>query len=26
LISGIIWMMDVASRTVIGFVMGIFGA
>ncbi len=26
LISGIIWMMDVASRTVIGFIMGIFGA
>jgi len=26
LISGIIWIMDVASRTVIGFIMGIFGA
>jgi preprotein translocase subunit SecE len=26
LISGIIWMMDVASRSVIGFIMGLFGA
>jgi preprotein translocase SecE subunit len=26
LISAIIWIMDVASRTVIGFIMGIFGA
>ena len=26
LISGIIWIMDVASRSVIGFIMGIFGA
>ncbi len=26
LISAVIWVMDVASRTVIGFIMGIFGA
>ena len=26
LISAIIWIMDVASRTIIGFIMGIFGA
>ena len=26
LISAVIWMMDVASRTVIRFIMGIFGA
>ena len=26
LISAIIWIMDVASRTVINFIMGIFGA
>jgi len=26
LISGIIWIMDVASRTLINFIMGIFGA
>ncbi len=26
LISGIIWIMDVSSRTVINFIMGIFGA
>ncbi len=26
LISAIIWMMDVTSRTVIGFIMGLFGA
>ena len=26
LISGIIWVMDVASRSVIGFIMGLFGA
>ena len=26
LISAIIWIMDVASRTVISFIMGIFGA
>ncbi len=26
LISAIIWIMDVTSRTVIGFIMGIFGA
>ena len=26
LISAVIWIMDVASRTVVGFVMGIFGA
>jgi preprotein translocase SecE subunit len=26
LISAIIWIMDVASRTVIRFIMGIFGA
>ncbi len=26
LISAIIWIMDVASRSVIGFIMGIFGA
>ena len=26
LISAILWVMDVASRTVIGFIMGIFGA
>ena len=26
LISAIIWIMDVASRTTIGFIMGIFGA
>ena len=26
LISAVIWIMDVASRTVIGFIMGIFGA
>tara|TARA_B100000809_G_scaffold32042_1_gene27910 strand:- start:1121 stop:1333 length:213 start_codon:yes stop_codon:yes gene_type:complete len=26
LISAVIWMMDVASRTIIGFIMGIFGA
>jgi preprotein translocase subunit SecE len=26
LISGIIWIMDVASRSVIGFIMGLFGA
>jgi preprotein translocase SecE subunit len=26
LIAAILWMMDVASRTVIGFIMGIFGA
>ncbi len=26
LISGIIWLMDVSSRTVIGFIMGLFGA
>ena len=26
LISAVIWIMDVASRTIIGFVMGIFGA
>jgi preprotein translocase SecE subunit len=24
--SGIIWIMDVASRTLINFIMGIFGA
>ena len=26
LISGIIWLMDVSSRTIIGFLMGLFGA
>ncbi len=26
LISAVIWIMDVASRTVIQFIMGIFGA
>ncbi len=26
LISAVIWIMDVASRTMIGFIMGIFGA
>ncbi len=26
LISAVIWIMDVASRTVISFIMGIFGA
>ena len=26
LISAIIWIMDVASRSVIGFIMGLFGA
>jgi preprotein translocase SecE subunit len=26
LISGIIWIMDVSSRTVISFIMGMFGA
>ena len=26
LISGIIWIMDVASRTIIQFIMGMFGA
>lgn len=26
LIAAVIWIMDVASRTVIGFIMGIFGA
>ncbi len=26
LISAIIWIMDVASRTIISFIMGIFGA
>ncbi len=26
LISAVIWIMDVVSRTVIGFIMGIFGA
>ncbi len=26
LISAVIWIMDVASRTVIGFIMGLFGA
>jgi preprotein translocase SecE subunit len=26
LISGIIWLMDVSSRTIIGFIMGLFGA
>jgi preprotein translocase SecE subunit len=26
LISAVIWLMDVASRTVIQFIMGIFGA
>lgn len=26
IISAIIWIMDVASRTVIDFIMGIFGA
>jgi preprotein translocase SecE subunit len=26
LISAVIWLMDVASRTIIGFIMGIFGA
>ena len=26
LISAVIWVMDVASRTIIGFIMGIFGA
>ncbi len=26
LISAIIWIMDIASRTVITFIMGIFGA
>ncbi len=26
LISAVIWVMDVASRTVINFIMGIFGA
>ena len=26
LISGIIWIMDVASRTLINFIMSIFGA
>ena len=26
LISAVIWIMDVASRTIISFVMGIFGA
>ncbi len=25
-VSGVIWMMDVSSRTVINFIMGIFGA
>jgi preprotein translocase SecE subunit len=25
-ISGVIWIMDVASRTLVGFIMGIFGA
>ena len=26
LISGIIWLMDVSSRTIIGFIMGLFVA
>ena len=26
LISGSIWLMDVSSRTIIGFIMGLFGA
>jgi preprotein translocase subunit SecE len=26
LISAVIWIMDVASRTIIGFIMGLFGA
>ena len=26
LISAVIWIMDVASRTTIGFIMGLFGA
>ncbi len=26
LISAIIWLMDITSRTVIGFIMGLFGA
>ncbi len=26
LISAVIWIMDVASRTIIGFIMGVFGA
>ena len=26
LISAVIWIMDVASRTIISFIMGIFGA
>ena len=26
LIAAVIWIMDVASRNVIGFIMGIFGA
>ncbi|MDE0806853.1 MAG: preprotein translocase subunit SecE [Longimicrobiales bacterium] len=26
IISGVIWLMDVLSRTVIGFIMGLFGA
>ena len=26
LISAVIWIMDVVSRTIIGFIMGIFGA
>ncbi len=26
LISAVIWIMDVASRTIISFVMGLFGA
>ncbi len=26
LIAAILWMMDVVSRTVIGFIMGLFGA
>ncbi|MFL2545237.1 MAG: preprotein translocase subunit SecE [Longimicrobiales bacterium] len=25
-ISGVIWLMDVSSRTIIGFIMGLFGA
>jgi preprotein translocase SecE subunit len=26
LISGVIWLMDIGSRTVIDFIMGMFGA
>jgi len=26
LIAGVIWIMDVSSRTVISFIMGLFGA